>query len=140
MACIVLNTLVLAADHYAIDQTLYDVLEVLNLVFTVLFGLEMFVKLMAVGPKRFFHKISYVLDSLILCVAIVEFGVGNSASLSAIRSFRLLRAFKMIAHRPQLKALLAAVLLCAEDLVYFSLLMLLFVFVYAILGLQLFKG
>ena len=48
-ACIVLNTVSLAVDHYGIDATTSDVLADINLFFTILFTVEMVMMLMSLG-------------------------------------------------------------------------------------------
>ena len=50
---IVCNTIVLAFSWYGMDQKIIDALWVLNFIFTIIYTVEMFVKLIAFG-KRYF--------------------------------------------------------------------------------------
>lgn len=51
--CICLNTVVLAMSWYGMEQSILDVLEVLNYIFTVIYTFEMAIKLPAMGKSYF---------------------------------------------------------------------------------------
>ena len=51
--CIVLNTIQLSIAWYNMDQQILQVLEVLNYIFTVVYTVEMFIKLTAMGKAYF---------------------------------------------------------------------------------------
>lgn len=47
--CVVLNTIVLAMDHYGMDSEMEDVLTDMNLSFTIIFIIEMGLKIIGLG-------------------------------------------------------------------------------------------
>ena len=53
IVCIVLNTIVLAMTWYGMDQNIIDVLEILNYIFTVIYTIEMIIKLIGFGKGYF---------------------------------------------------------------------------------------
>ena len=60
--------------------------------------------------------------------------------LSVLRCFRLLRVLKLLRFSNSLRALLKVVIMSIHDLFYFFLVFALFVFVFAVLGMQLYRG
>ena len=76
--CIIVNTIILALDKYPInlDQTL--VLEKLNIVFTIIFTLEMLIKIMALGLKNYFKGTMFNLfDCGVVIASIVDIFLSN---------------------------------------------------------------
>ena len=115
LASIMVNSFVLAATDYeyrldpeyesewAVRQEKVDIL------FTVIFVLEAFLKMLAMGI--YFHKHSYLKDSwnvldfvivLISIVSILPIGLKQN-SLKGLRVFRILRPLKSIQQMPALK-------------------------------------
>ena len=52
-ACVLMNTVVMAMDSYDIDEKTQSDLEFLNNIFTWIFIVEMAIKLLARGPKKY---------------------------------------------------------------------------------------
>eukprot|EP01083_Nonionella_stella_P193544 714731_1 len=63
--------------------------------------------------------------------------VGTELGFTALRAFRI---FKLFRYSRKMRELLAVVLDSLEDLMYFMLILFLFMFIYALLGYQLFRG
>ncbi|MEE6501703.1 hypothetical protein FKM82_004299 [Ascaphus truei] len=88
---IMLNTLCLAMQHYGQSKTFNDVMDVMNMVFTAVFTVEMVLKLIAFKPKHYFTDAWNTFDALIVVgsvvdIAITEVNVSNCGlpqSLSA---------------------------------------------------------
>jgi hypothetical protein len=70
---------------------------------------------------------------------VINYTQGNSGSaLSAFRAFRLLRVFKLAQSWRSLRNLLKAIHKTLFDVAYFSVLLLLLMFIYSLLGMELF--
>ena len=65
--CICLNTVVLAMSWYGMDQAIIDILEILNYIFTVVYTIEMAIKLTAMGTAYF--KDSWCLFDFIIVLS-----------------------------------------------------------------------
>lgn len=147
---IVVNTITLAMDHYPIDTTFEDTLDAINFILTLMFTIEMFLKLIALGLLDYFKEPFNVFDMIIVIVSFVElvlsppraFGGNSSPSgaISAMRSFRLFRIFKVVSKWTSMKKLLSKVVKTVFDLGNFGLLLLLFLYIYALIGMQFFAN
>jgi hypothetical protein len=149
MFIIVLNTIALGIDAYKIEDNveLMNVLDTANYVFTAIFALEMVVKLVGLGPKRYAKDGFNVFDAIIVLFSLIELilellpgGGGGGTGVSALRACRLLRMLKLAKGIKSLRILLATVIGSVESVFYMSLLVFLYVFVWAVVGCQLFAG
>ncbi|XP_060127422.1 voltage-dependent L-type calcium channel subunit alpha-1D isoform X2 [Zootoca vivipara] len=69
---IMLNTLCLAMQHYGQSKPFNDAMDILNMVFTAVFTVEMFLKLIAFKPKGYFSDAWNSFDSLVVIGSIVD--------------------------------------------------------------------
>lgn len=76
------------------NPRLMAILRYTNLVFAVLFAIEMIIKWFALGLKYYFSSVWTALDFVIVMVSLVSVAVEDSANLSALRSLRTLRALR----------------------------------------------
>uniref|UniRef100_A0A8C9PYN0 Sodium channel protein n=1 Tax=Spermophilus dauricus TaxID=99837 RepID=A0A8C9PYN0_SPEDA len=104
--CIVLNTLFMAMEHYPMTEQFSSVLSVGNLVFTGIFTAEMFLKIIAMDPYYYFQEGWNIFDGFIVSLSLMELGLANVEGLSVLRSFRLLRVFKLAKSWPTLNMLI----------------------------------
>uniref|UniRef100_A0A3B1ITW6 Sodium channel protein n=1 Tax=Astyanax mexicanus TaxID=7994 RepID=A0A3B1ITW6_ASTMX len=119
--CIVLNTLFMAMEHYPMTPQFEHVLSVGNLVFTGIFTAEMFAKLVAMDPYYYFQEGWNIFDGL-----------------SVLRSFRLLRVFKLAKSWPTLNMLIKIIGNSVGALGNLTLVLAIIVFIFAVVGMQLF--
>jgi len=144
---IILNTLSLAVDRY--DQSILKekVLAVCNLIFTWLFTAEMIFKIIGLGPKCYVKDYYNVFDAFVVILSILDFAinqtlgenVGQAAgALKAFRALRLLRMIKLARRWKALQEILKKMLESLEGIFYFGLLLLLFMYIFSLLGMQLF--
>uniref|UniRef100_A0A7M4FMU5 Voltage-dependent L-type calcium channel subunit alpha n=1 Tax=Crocodylus porosus TaxID=8502 RepID=A0A7M4FMU5_CROPO len=69
---IMLNTLCLAMQHYEQSKLFNDAMDILNMVFTGVFTVEMVLKVIAFKPKGYFSDAWNTFDSLIVIGSIVD--------------------------------------------------------------------
>ncbi|XP_048200213.1 sodium channel protein type 1 subunit alpha isoform X3 [Perognathus longimembris pacificus] len=136
--CIVLNTLFMAMEHYPMTVHFNHVLTVGNLVFTGIFTAEMFLKIIAMDPYYYFQEGWNIFDGFIVTLSLVELGLANVEGLSVLRSFRLLRVFKLAKSWPTLNMLIKIIGNSVGALGNLTLVLAIIVFIFAVVGMQLF--
>nr|XP_048726462.1 sodium channel protein type 1 subunit alpha-like isoform X4 [Caretta caretta] len=136
--CIVLNTLFMAMEHYPMTEEFSNVLSVGNLVFTGIFTAEMFLKIIAKDPYYYFQEGWNIFDGFIVTLSLVELGLADVEGLSVLRSFRLLRVFKLAKSWPTLNMLIKIIGNSVGALGNLTLVLAIIVFIFAVVGMQLF--
>ncbi|XP_039602581.1 sodium channel protein type 8 subunit alpha isoform X2 [Polypterus senegalus] len=136
--CIVLNTLFMAMEHYPMTPQFEHVLSVGNLVFTGIFTAEMLAKLIAMDPYYYFQEGWNIFDGFIVSLSLMELGLANVEGLSVLRSFRLLRVFKLAKSWPTLNMLIKIIGNSVGALGNLTLVLAIIVFIFAVVGMQLF--
>ncbi|XP_036610660.1 sodium channel protein type 4 subunit alpha [Trichosurus vulpecula] len=136
--CIVLNTVFMAMEHYPMTPQFEHVLSVGNLVFTGIFTAEMVLKLIAMDPYEYFQQGWNIFDSFIVTLSLVELGLANVQGLSVLRSFRLMRVFKLAKSWPTLNMLIKIIGNSVGALGNLTLVLAIIVFIFAVVGMQLF--
>uniref|UniRef100_A0A8C1AUX1 Sodium channel protein n=1 Tax=Cyprinus carpio carpio TaxID=630221 RepID=A0A8C1AUX1_CYPCA len=136
--CIVLNTLFMAMEHYPMTENFEHVLSVGNLVFTGIFTAEMFAKLVAMDPYYYFQEGWNIFDGFIVSLSLMELGLADVEGLSVLRSFRLLRVFKLAKSWPTLNMLIKIIGNSVGALGNLTLVLAIIVFIFAVVGMQLF--
>ncbi|XP_048053583.1 sodium channel protein type 4 subunit alpha B [Megalobrama amblycephala] len=136
--CIVLNTVFMAMEHYPMTEDFEHILSVGNLVFTGIFTAEMVLKLIALDPYYYFQVGWNIFDSIIVTMSLVELGLANVQGLSVLRSFRLMRVFKLAKSWPTLNMLIKIIGNSVGALGNLTLVLAIIVFIFAVVGMQLF--
>ncbi|XP_066519403.1 sodium channel, voltage-gated, type I like, alpha b isoform X1 [Hoplias malabaricus] len=136
--CIVLNTLFMAMEHYPMTEEFDHVLSVGNLVFTGIFTAEMCLKVIALDPYYYFQEGWNIFDGIIVSLSLMELGLANVEGLSVLRSFRLLRVFKLAKSWPTLNMLIKIIGNSVGALGNLTLVLAIIVFIFAVVGMQLF--
>ncbi|XP_064166777.1 sodium channel protein type 2 subunit alpha-like isoform X1 [Anguilla rostrata] len=137
--CIVLNTLFMAMEHDPMDYHFSRVLNVGNLVFTGIFTAEMCFKMIALDPYYYFQEGWNIFDGVIVALSLMELCMSEKeSSLSVLRSFRLLRVFKLAKSWPTLNMLIKIIGNSVGALGNLTLVLAIIIFIFAVVGMQLF--
>ncbi|XP_058869420.1 sodium channel protein type 8 subunit alpha [Acipenser ruthenus] len=136
--CIVLNTLFMAMEHYPITPHFEKVLYDGNLIFTGIFTAEMMMKLIAMDPYYYFQEGWNIFDGFIVSLSLMELSLSDVEGLSVLRSFRLLRVFKLAKSWPTLNMLIKIIGNSVGALGNLTLVLAIIVFIFAVVGMQLF--
>uniref|UniRef100_A0A663MND3 Sodium channel protein n=1 Tax=Athene cunicularia TaxID=194338 RepID=A0A663MND3_ATHCN len=136
--CIILNTLFMAMEHYPMTDEFNNVLKIGNQVFTGIFAAEMVLKIIAMHPFYYFQVGWNIFDSFIVILSLVELFLSNVDGLSVLRSFRLLRVFKLAKSWPTLNMLIKIIGNSVGALGNLTLVLAIIVFIFAVVGMQLF--
>uniref|UniRef100_A0A4X2LTD0 Voltage-dependent L-type calcium channel subunit alpha n=1 Tax=Vombatus ursinus TaxID=29139 RepID=A0A4X2LTD0_VOMUR len=148
---ILLNTIALAMQHYEQTAPFSYTMDVLNMVFTGLFTVEMLLKVIAFKPKHYFCDAWNAFDALIVVGSVVDIAVtevnghlGESSedssriSITFFRLFRVMRLVKLLSKGEGIRTLLWTFIKSFQALPYVALLIAMIFFIYAVIGMQMF--
>uniref|UniRef100_A0A8D8MA85 Sodium channel protein n=1 Tax=Cacopsylla melanoneura TaxID=428564 RepID=A0A8D8MA85_9HEMI len=136
--CIVANTLFMALDHHDMDKDMENFLKSGNMFFSATFGVEAFFKLMAMSPKYYFQVGWNIFDFIIVALSVLELSLEGVQGLSVLRSFRLLRVFKLAKSWPTLNLLISIMGRTIGALGNLTFVLCIIIFIFAVMGMQLF--
>ncbi|KAM6398854.1 voltage-dependent L-type calcium channel subunit alpha-1S isoform 3-T3 [Rhynochetos jubatus] len=162
---ILLNTICLGMQHYNQSAEMNHISDILNVAFTILFTLEMILKLMAFKAKGYFGDPWNVFDFLIVIGSIIDvilseidtvlassgglycLGGGcdsidsddnSRVSITFFRLFRVMRLVKLLSRGEGVRTLLWTFIKSFQALPYVALLIVMLFFIYAVIGMQMF--
>ncbi|XP_028426003.1 voltage-dependent L-type calcium channel subunit alpha-1C isoform X4 [Perca flavescens] len=146
---ILLNTICLAMQHHGQTKNFNDAMNILNMLFTGLFTVEMILKLIAFKPRGYFSDPWNVFDFLIVIGSIIDVilseinGLQNSEenariSITFFRLFRVMRLVKLLSRGEGIRTLLWTFIKSFQALPYVALLIVMLFFIYAVIGMQMF--
>ncbi|KAM7247202.1 hypothetical protein CapIbe_001155 [Capra ibex] len=136
--CIILNINFLALEHYPMSLETSNILSIGNMVFIGIFTTEMIFKIIAMHPYGYFQVGWNIYDSLIVFHGLAELYLTHFHGLAILRSFRVLRIFRLGRYWPTFKILMLT--LCNSVVALKDLVLLLFTFMFfsAVVGLNLY--
>ncbi|KAF5841710.1 Ion transport protein-domain-containing protein [Dunaliella salina] len=142
-ACVImLNAIVLGLDWYLMPETLEVAMFNLNLVFTIYFVVEFLIRITGQGPDLYFSSGMNWFDFLITVASFAEMIVSLSGAGSefngGLTAIRLLRLFRLARYWTGLNIVLRILGSAFKATAYLLALVLLFMFVMGLLGMQLF--
>uniref|UniRef100_A0A3Q3WTC7 Voltage-dependent L-type calcium channel subunit alpha n=1 Tax=Mola mola TaxID=94237 RepID=A0A3Q3WTC7_MOLML len=163
---IMLNTMCLGIQHCNQSDHITHLSDMLNVIFTVLFTVEMILKLMAFKAKGYFGDPWNVFDFIIVVGSVVDVMLSEidaalassgglyclqgcnvtillstenmSVSVTFFRLFRVMRLVKLLNRSEGIRNLLWTFIKSLQALPYVALLILMVFFIYAVVGMQIF--
>nr|XP_042894950.1 sodium channel protein para isoform X2 [Parasteatoda tepidariorum] len=136
--CIVVNTLFMAMDHHNMNPDFEAFLKNGNYFFTATFAIEAGMKLIAMSPKYYFQDGWNIFDFFIVALSLLELSLEGVQGLSVLRSFRLLRVFKLAKSWPTLNLLISIMGKTVGALGNLTFVLGIIIFIFAVMGMQLF--
>uniref|UniRef100_A0A672YU41 Voltage-dependent L-type calcium channel subunit alpha n=1 Tax=Sphaeramia orbicularis TaxID=375764 RepID=A0A672YU41_9TELE len=145
MFLVFLNTLTIATEHHHQSDQLTSLQDVASRVLLVLFVIEMFVKMYALGPRAYFMSLFNRFDFFVVICGILEMimlsaGAVTPLGFSVLRCIRLLRILKVTKYWKSLSNLVASLLNSVRSIASLLLLLFLFIVIFSLLGMQVFGG
>ena len=144
---VAINTVVLSLDRYNIPADEEATLTVMNSYFTYIFMAELGLKLIGLGPINYLKDKMNYLDGAVVMLSIVELAfLSGGGALSAFRAVRIMRTFRVLRVARLLKSMQSMQIIMNvisrsfSSFLYLAMLLLLFIFIYALLGMQVFGG
>ncbi|MDO4260257.1 MAG: ion transporter [Actinomycetaceae bacterium] len=131
MAVILINSITIgletAVSH---DSALYTVLHFLDLAALVIFTAEIAVKMVALGPVKFFSRGWNVFDFAVVAIALAP----GAGPLSVLRTLRILRLLRVIKFMPSLRRVVEALLMSLPGLTSIAILIGIIFYVAAVMS------
>ncbi|XP_039290068.1 voltage-dependent T-type calcium channel subunit alpha-1G isoform X3 [Nilaparvata lugens] len=148
LLAILINTFSMGIEYHNQPEELTVIVEISNIVFSAIFAFEMLLKIIAEGPFGYISNGFNVFDGIIVVLSVIELiqeylgegGGEGSSGLSVLRTFRLLRILKLVRFMPNLRRQLVVMLRTMDNVAVFFSLLILFIFIFSILGMYLFGG
>ena len=138
---VVLNMLLMMCERYPEPESQAKLLELANYGFTAAFTIEMVLKLCALGFSEYWADAFNRFDGVIVVASLIEIAAKEldlPINAQALRALRLLRVFKLLKAWKSLQRLLASLMRAVMPLFWLLLLFALFLFIFALLGMQFF--
>lgn len=143
MVLIILNTVVMGSEYYGMTQIHEIINSNSNIALNVCFCIEMILKIFGLGLRGYVDESFNIFEGLIVLLGMTEIiflsGSKSLQGLLVFRAFRLLRVFKLARSWKKLRMLLSKLLGAAKSISYLGLLSLIMVFIFTLLGKQLFQ-
>jgi hypothetical protein len=133
-----MNTLFMAMDHHDMSPTFAFVLSTGNYIFTAIFATEAFCKILTLSPSKYFKDTWNCFDMFIVTLSLVELLLSGIKGLSVLRSFRLLRVFKLAKSWATLNRLMIIIGQTLGALGNLTFVLGIVIFIFAVVGMQLF--
>uniref|UniRef100_A0AAQ5WY58 Voltage-dependent calcium channel alpha-1 subunit IQ domain-containing protein n=2 Tax=Amphiprion ocellaris TaxID=80972 RepID=A0AAQ5WY58_AMPOC len=147
---IVASSIALAAeDPVCTNSDRNKVLRYFDYVFTGVFTFEMIIKMIDQGlilhDGSYFRDMWNILDFIVVVGALIAFALTNNKgrdikTIKSLRVLRVLRPLKTIKRLPKLKAVFDCVVTSLKNVFNILIVYQLFMFIFAVIAVQLFKG
>ena len=144
---VLMNTVFLSLDGL-LDSSEENLLNTFNQTFTIIFTIDMGLKVFAFGINEYLRDRMNIFDGLIVILSLIELTIfsGGSSAISAFRSvrvfrvFRVLRVTRLIRSLKYMQVIMKVISNTISSFIYIFLLLILFNYIYALLGMQIFGG
>lgn len=141
-AVVLINCIVLGADRYGQSPDTENMLEIINTLCTVVFIVELVIKLVGLGYQGYVSDSMNIFDGFIVFASVVEWFLpdGDAGGISVFRALRILRIVKLTQSMDNFKRVLNTILSILPEMSNFFALLMLFVFFFAVMGQHLWGG
>lgn len=119
--------------------------DILNYVFTIVFMIQMIIKIFSLGLNTYFKDAWNSFDFVVLTSSIISIILSNvtealsiKGAFTIIRAFRILRVFRLIKRAKSLNMIFNTFIITLPGLVNIGGLLLLLIYLYSIIGMVLF--
>lgn len=145
---IITSSVTLAMDQPDLKKgsELYNVLQLLDIFFTIIFTIELILKvivygLISSGEDAYLKDPWNMLDAFIVTISITSVFAGDAVeSLRSLRTLRALRPLRTIKRAPGLRCVVEAIIRCIPPFVNIAMVSTVFYLIFAILGTQFWAG
>ena len=147
LLAVIINTVILAMDGLFYDATTLAMFDSFNLYLTMIFTVEMVFKIVADTPRRYVADKMNIFDGSVVTISQVElWALSGSKGLSAFRTvrifrtFRVLRVTRLLRSLEFMKVIMNVIGRCIDSLIYIGCLLLLFIVIYSLIGIEIYSG
>lgn len=128
-------------DKYPIKKSEENFQQTMNNILSWIFFGEMVIKLLGLGLKEYAADSFNLFDCAVVMISLIEniidwIGIdfGGGGAISALRAIRLLRVFKLARSWTSFRELLQKIIITLKDITNISVLLLLFMFIFSLVG------
>lgn len=146
MVCILLNTIVLAMSWYGESATVTKFTTLANFVFMGIFTIEAFIKIVAMKSSYFkdswniFDFVVVVFTPIVIVISLFpQLGIDAKKQATLLRVLRMLRILRIVKKAEKLQIIFETILEAIPAMGSLGVLLLLFLFLFSIIGMQLFS-
>lgn len=142
------NTFTLALYRYDQSDLKTEILSWCNEFFTWAFTLELVFKIIGLGCNNYTKDVWNKFDAVVVTISLIDWTITRTVpedkigslgeAMNAFRAMRLLRVLKLARLWGALAKILSQTMASLKDLTYYAALLFLFMFIFALLGMELF--
>jgi voltage-gated sodium channel len=137
MAVIIISAISVGVNTYDMNSTLLATLIYLDNVITIIFIVEITLRILAEENMSNFFKSGWnIFDFMVVVISLVPIDENYAILARVVRIFRVLRLITLM---PELKLIVTALFKSARSIVYVMILMFIIFYIFAILGNMLFS-
>ena len=141
---VIFNTIILAFDGLFSSPSLITLFQSLNLLFTIIFSIEMLLKILSFSFRGYLRDKINIFDGFIVILSLCEvIFIDNSnafLTIQVLRIFRVLRIVRLLRSLKFMSMIINVLLKTMTSFIYIAALLVIFLFIYALLGMNLFGG
>jgi len=139
ISVISLNTLFLCMDYWNAPELYSIALEIANLVCVAIFAIEAILKIVAFGPRMYFHRNWNIFDFIIVILSLATIDPGvTTVNFTALRILRIARLLRIVKAFKGLRNLLKALYLSIANIANVAMLLFLIYFIFSVAGMDIF--
>lgn len=136
----------LASYTYDLSEVHAEHLKFYDNLFTYIFLLEMICKLIGLGFQNYKKDLYNIFDACIVIISLIDVAISHipgftpGTFLKALRALRMLRMLKLAKTWEALDSILKKTVQSFIDISAFGILLLIFIYIFALLGIELFSN
>ena len=139
-AIIILNVLVLSVIYFNQPVWMFQLESISDIAFNILFLIEMLLKITGFGFLKYWTSPQNSFDGIITLLSLLQFLNSDAFFVAIFRSIRLLRLVRLLTRLKSMNRILLAGRRTLYTVFPFLILVFLFVYIFTVIGLQLFGG
>ncbi len=141
--CIILSSAITASQSFGDSEAKTKICSYINLLFAIIFTIEVALKLLAV-QRRYFDDKWNIFDIIVVCGTNIGLLIGfivksTGPILAVIRLARICRLFRLIKNVKSLRTLFNTLVISIPSIANIGSLLILLFFIYAVVGVQLYS-
>jgi len=146
--CIIFNFIILVLERKGQSQVEVDSIEILNKILVAVFTIECLFMIFSNGILRYFINVGNAVDFMLVVFSLIEIifineqmsNKGNTSVASSFRILRILRILKLIRSWHDFRIMILSIINTGKRMGNYFILLIIFIYVYALIGCNLFKG
>jgi hypothetical protein len=144
-----LNFIYLCMLSFPVSQDIANQTLIINIFCSVVFVIEIIFKLLVLGIRPYFKDKLNIMDFSVVWIGVIEIIVvqasanindNANAALSSFRAIRFIRLLKLFKKETFMGRFVNFIIISLRDLIYYTLLLLFFLFLFALAGRELFAN